>query len=709
MNYRIFLLAVVFAGCTHKDSVRAPLSITGFSPTSGLARTLVTISGSGFDPNAKNDIVTFNGVSATVVQVSDTGLVVEAPDKGSTGALQVTVGNWKLTAGMYTYQALSLRSASPLNGPVGTNIRISGAGFSSKDSPAVVTIGGVPAQITNANDTLLVAAVPQSAVTGAIEVVVNGDTVLGPVFLVQKITSIKPTNGGPGTIDTVRGSGFGTNNGALTLDFNGNGAILRSINDSVLIAAVPSGVSTGPVSVTMNGQKTVGPVFSVVPPPAISGVSPLSGLAGTTVTITGSNFSNTAGANQVDFDGTPATIVAVGSTKLLVTAPAGAKSGIIHVTTNGQSVSGPVYTYQSLNVTAISPDNGLDGTTVTISGSNFSTVPGATLVFFNGKPATVTSVTATQLVVTAPVGVTTGQVTVQVNGLPASGPVFRRAGVTTLFSLAGAYFTSITVDPSGNIYVTDEFKNRIVRVSADGSSNEVFAGSATGAQGFQNGNGTAALFSSPFSITVDGSGNLYVADFNNGAIRKITPSGDVSNWLQNVPAVGSSEEVCFAGSHLFLGLDNGLGFGSGFYDITGGTLAKVNAAAQVSAFALAADASGDIYYANDVNGTPQVVSLQQPGGAVIPTFASGFVQVGTLAVDPTTSDLFVGDATNGALYQVTPDGVNKTTIVGPGSGASVDGNLNQASFINIAALTIDNNGVVYIVDNHNTIRKLTLK
>ncbi len=708
--YLLFWVVLLsFAGCSHKDTILRPLAITGFSPTSGLAHTLVTISGIGFDPNAAKDIITFNGVTAKVIQVGDTALVAEAPDGGSTGPLRVRVGNIQLTAGTYSFQALSIHGASPLNGPAGTNIRISGAGFSTKDQPAVVLVGGVPASITSASDSLLIAAVPATAATGAIQVLVNGDTALGPVFLVQKISSIHPTNGGPGTVDTIRGSGFGKNNGNVTVTFNGKPAIISSINDSVIIAAAPASVTTGPVSLTMNGQQTVGPVFAVAPVPVISVVSPLSGPAGTAVTITGKNFSTAQGANAVDFNGVPAVIVSTGSSKLLVTAPTGAKTGLIHVSTNGQSVQGPIYTYQSLNITAISPDNGLDGTSVTITGNNFSVTPGATEIYFNGKPGTITGLTATSVTATVPDGVTTGAVTVQVNGIPATGPVFRRAGVYTLFTQSGAYFSAIAVDGSGNIYVSNTFRNNIIRIAPDGSSSAIFAGSPTGDLGLQQGNGTNALFNSPAGLATDVAGNLYVGDENNNVIRRITPAGDVSTWLVNVAAIQNGEYLSAAGNNIYLGLDNGAFAGTGIYNITGGTLSLVSGL-KVSPGALAADAAGDLFYTNHYSSqTASAVSEQLAGGSVIPAFSSGYNNAGALAIDPTTGNVLVGEAYAGALYSVTPDGVTRTTLVAAGSGNATDGNLNQASFIKITAMTTDQNGVLYLIDNNNTIRKVVLK
>src|SRR4051812_43031066 len=68
----------------------------------------------------------------------------------------------------------------------------------------------------------------------------------------------------------------------------------------------------------------------------------------------------------------------------------------------------------SPSISGFSPTEGIEGTTVTINGMNFSTGTGENIVKFNGTVANVTAVTATALIVTAPAGATTGKITIQV-------------------------------------------------------------------------------------------------------------------------------------------------------------------------------------------------------------------------------------------------------------------------------------------------------
>lgn len=87
-----------------------------------------------------------------------------------------------------------------------------------------------------------------------------------------------------------------------------------------------------------------------------------------------------------------------------------------------------------------------------------------------------------------------------------------------------AYFNypmGINCDPQGNVYVADSRNNQIRMITQDGVVRMV-AGDESGASGFTDGIGSAALFDYPNDVSVDRSGNIFVADTNNHAIRRIT-------------------------------------------------------------------------------------------------------------------------------------------------------------------------------------------
>jgi sugar lactone lactonase YvrE len=87
----------------------------------------------------------------------------------------------------------------------------------------------------------------------------------------------------------------------------------------------------------------------------------------------------------------------------------------------------------------------------------------------------------------------------------------------------------LAIDSLGNIFVSDQWDNTIRKVTPDRVVSTV-AGKP-GESGANDGQGTAARFNAPEGIAVDGSGNIYVADEQNGLLRKITPRGDVSTLV----------------------------------------------------------------------------------------------------------------------------------------------------------------------------------
>lgn len=508
--------------------------IDSFYPNSGNEGTLVTLLGKDLD--AEKVEVHFAGVRAEILTVKEDELVVQAPKGGKSGMIALTLGDKHLEVGNYTYQALSIHGLSPANGTAGSHIRISGAGFSSIKEPAKAFINGKEAIVISVSDTVMVAQVPKDAGTGAVLIRVNGMESTGPIFTYQTIQDIKPRTGGVGTRITVTGTGFSGELSQMTADINGSAATLVSSSATEIVLIVPQGTETGPLSVTINGQRITGPDFTMVPPPSIEVVSPLSAPPGTEIAVKGLNFSTILDENKVLINGKEVTPSSVSFSEIRFILPTGIGSGDLVLHVNGQTVVGPKFTEQNLGILSVSPDNGLAGTEVTIKGIGFSADRTQNQVYFNGVQAQILSANSSEIKVLAPANLSTGQLQVHSNGLIANAPnLFRRAGIVTI---AGGPNTSVfdfqlrngslAVDSKGNIYVAECVNNVIKKVSPTGQVS-LFAGSSTGKAGYANGARDKALFNMGYSearLWIDQQDNLYIAEKNNSAIRIIRANSE---------------------------------------------------------------------------------------------------------------------------------------------------------------------------------------
>ena len=115
------------------------------------------------------------------------------------------------------------------------------------------------------------------------------------------IISFAPTRGGVGESVAIFGSGFVANTAQNTVAFNGTSAVVTSATTTQLVATVPAGATTGPISVTnVNGSAVSAQSFTVVPAPIISSVTPSYVQRGVTTSLVISG-SHLASARSVTF------------------------------------------------------------------------------------------------------------------------------------------------------------------------------------------------------------------------------------------------------------------------------------------------------------------------------------------------------------------------------------------------------------------------
>jgi YD repeat-containing protein len=435
--------------------IQAP-AITGLSPSSGVVGTSVTISGSNFGASQGTSTVKFNGTSATPTSWSASSIVVPVPTGATTGNVVVTVGGNSSNGSLFTMiQAPAISGLSPASGVVGTSVTISGSNFGASQGTSTVKLNGTSATPTSWSATSIVVPVPSGATTGNVVVTVGGNSSNSSLFTVIQppaISGLSMSSGVVGTSVTISGSNFGASQGTSTVSFNGTSATPTSWSDTSIVVPVPSGATTGNVVMTVGGNSSNGSLFTVIQPPAISGLSPSSGAVGTSVTISGSNFGASQGTSAVSFNGTSATPSSWSVSSIIVPVPSGATTGNVVVTVSGNSSNGSLFTViQAPGISGLSPSSGVVGTSVTISGSNFGASQGMSTVSFNGTSATPSSWSATSIVVSVPSGATTGNVVVTVGGQSSNGSLFtviQAPGISGLSPSSGVVGTSVTISGS---------------------------------------------------------------------------------------------------------------------------------------------------------------------------------------------------------------------------------------------------------------------
>jgi len=240
---------------------------------------------------------------------------------------------------------------------------------------------------------------------------------------------------------------------------------------------------------------------------------------------------------------------------------------------------------------------------------------------------------------------------------------------------AGARFNEpygVAVDSSGHLYVADSFNHRIRKITPEGVVSTL-AGDDT--RGHQDGRGAGAKFHLPYGVAVDSSMNIYVADFSNNRIRKITPAGVVST---------------LAGDGTRAHLD-GRGTAAQFHFPTG----------------LAVDSSMNIYVADFNNHrirkiTAAGVVSTLAGDGTAAQFSNPF----GVAVD-SSMNIYVADTNNHRIRKITPAGV-VSTLAGDGTAGHKDGRGTAARFDNPRGVAVDSSMNIYVADfSNNRIRKIT--
>ena len=237
-----------------------------------------------------------------------------------------------------------------------------------------------------------------------------------------RVLTVTPTSGVPGTQVTLTGTGFGSTQGTSMVWLGSTRANVVSWSDTQVTATVAGGSTTGTAQVQRSGVWSNSTVFTVASP-AILSVSPLSGGAGTTVTIVGSGFGGSQGAGQVWIGSAAGVVQSWSATQIVAQVAAGSQAGVVQVLNNGSASGTVAFSVNSLQLLSVNPLSGGAGTTVTLTGTGFGATQSGGVVTLGSAPGQVVSWSDTTITATVVAGSITGVVRVQLPGGGLSNPL----------------------------------------------------------------------------------------------------------------------------------------------------------------------------------------------------------------------------------------------------------------------------------------------
>ena len=300
-----------------------------------------------------------------------------------------------------------ISSISPASAYADSYITITGKYFT---GATAVTIGGKPTpDLYTISPTSISAMVPEGAASGEVTVTSPQGTghFSGFTFIpAPTISSISPASAWKGATITITGTDFTGTSQVLIGGYYASS--FKVISPTKIEATVGDG-ATGDISVyaPSGGASIHG--FTYISPPSVSSASPSSGAIGTTVTINGSNFTNTT---SVKFGTTDASSFSVVSATKITAVIAAGSSNNITVTTPAGS-SNYYFTYiPPPTITSASPMKGGYNSSILISGSGLN----GAQVSIGGVPASIIYGGDYQIYATVGSGASSGNITIVTNG-----------------------------------------------------------------------------------------------------------------------------------------------------------------------------------------------------------------------------------------------------------------------------------------------------
>ena len=335
-----------------------------------------------------------------------------------------------------------------------------------------------------------------------------------------------------------------------------------------------------------------------------------------------------------------------------------------------------------------------------------------------------------QIIRNTPTGVTTVIAGNGSQGFSGDGEPATLASLTTP--------TDVVLDGSGNLFIADGGAHRVRKIDTNGIISTVAGNGTTGFSG-DGGPATSAALGGSFSIAVDTTGSLIIADRDNNRVRKVDSAGTIRTVagtgqgdLESGPAtlarltaptgvaVAADGSLVIADSKIYFNGTIRTAYGFAIRSVTPhGMIQTLHPNSDFRGTSVTSDRYGNLFLAgtDDGDGSGNGSMLKSSPDGVVRSFGSfyffdydGFVPRGEICVAGIAVDaagnVFVAVTNSGSIWKIAPDGV--VTLVIGGLNSQPPPSLGDGGLSLPNGLAIDGNGNLYIADSyHHRIRKVT--
>src|SRR5215468_4832465 len=229
--------------------------VTSVTPTSGVAGTQVTFTGTGFGSAQGSGNVWLGSTYGVVVSWSDTQVVATVASGAKSGTAQILQGGVWSDPVNFTVVTPVVTSVTPTTGVAGTQVTFTGTGFGSAQGSGNVWLGSTYGVVVSWSDTQVVATVASGAKSGTAQILQGGvwSDPINFTVVTPAVSSVAPTIGVAGTQVTFTGTGFGSTQGSGNVWLGSTYGVVVSWSDTQVVATVASGSTSGTAQILQGG------------------------------------------------------------------------------------------------------------------------------------------------------------------------------------------------------------------------------------------------------------------------------------------------------------------------------------------------------------------------------------------------------------------------------------------------------------------------